>query len=119
MNPLYLACLIAWVFALISLCSRRDIDIHRKLTWIVIVLLLNVVGAALYFLLGPRRLPKTSGPDVDVDGDIDPDAKPIMPAGTSWNPILGENRFAPGVGLNPKEGEATEDSKEDRPGGRV
>ncbi len=118
MRLLYLACLVAWVLALVSLCRRRDIDIDRKVTWVVIVLLLNVVGAVLYFLLGPRRVSSTSGPGVDVEGDIDRDAKPIIPAGTSWNPIQGENRFAPGVGLNPKEGEGTETSEED-PGGRV
>ena len=39
-----IVCVIVWVIALVSLCTRRDIDINRKVTWIVTVLVLNAVG---------------------------------------------------------------------------
>ena len=85
-----------WLFALVSLCSRRDIAIHRKLSWVVAVPVLNVVGAVIYFVAGPTCARPPSNPD----DAIDPDAEPIQPPGQSWNPILGVNRAAAGEGLN-------------------
>jgi glucan phosphoethanolaminetransferase (alkaline phosphatase superfamily) len=87
---------ILWLLALVLLCSRRDVEIHRKLTWVVTVLVLNVLGALIYFAFGPKRVLPASAP-------IDPDAEPIQPLGESWNPILGANRLPPGQGLNPNE----------------
>lgn len=98
MTLLYIIGLILWIAAIVSLCSRRDVEIHRKLTWVVTVLVLNVLGALIYFIFGPRRAPQPT----DKEIRIDPDAKPYVPAGVSWNPILGENRLPPGQGLNPK-----------------
>ena len=95
------ACVITWAVALISLCGRRDIEIHDKLTWVVTVLVLNALGALIYFIFGPRR-------QAIAKPQIDADAIPVTPEGTSWNPILGENRMAGGEGLNPKVPKSTE-----------
>lgn len=100
MELLITVCLIIWAVALVSLCSRRDIEIHSKLTWVVTVLVLNALGALIYFAFGPRRQTAEETP-------IDADAVPVTPKGKSWNPILGENRMAAGEGLNPKEKKTT------------
>ena len=42
--------LIIWGIALVGLCSRRDIEIHNKISWLVTILVLNVVGAIFYFI---------------------------------------------------------------------
>ncbi len=47
--------LIIWGVALVSLCSRRDIEIHSKITWLVTVLVLNALGALIYLFFGPNR----------------------------------------------------------------
>jgi hypothetical protein len=102
--PLFVTvCAVIWAMALISLCSRRDIDIHSKLTWVVTVLALLAPGAVIYFFFGPKR---RAGDDPTTR--IDADATPVTPEGESWNPILGENRLAEGEGLNPREPERTE-----------
>lgn len=91
------ACLILWGGALVSLCSRRDIEIHRKVSWIVTVLVLNALGAVIYLFLGPKR-----SVEDDTVSRFDPEATPVTPEGESWNPIIGENRMAEGEGLNPR-----------------
>ena len=96
-------CAVIWTLALVSLCSRRDIEIHRKLTWIVTVLALNALGAIIYFFFGPKKRAID-----DPTSRIDADATPVTPQGESWNPILGENRMAEGEGLNPRPTERTE-----------
>jgi hypothetical protein len=92
-----------WLAALVGLLSRRDVEIHDKLTWVVTILLLNGIGGALYFIFGPKR-----GSSAGESEPVDPDAIPINPEGKSWNPILGENRMADGEGLNPRNTETTE-----------
>ncbi len=94
-------CAIIWLVALVSLCSRRDIEIHSKLSWLATVLVLNAVGALIYFVFGPERQTSNEAP-------VDADAVPVTPEGQSWNPILGENRMAEGEGLNPKKTDAAE-----------
>ena len=102
--PLFVTvCTLIWAMALISLCSRRDVEIHSKLTWIVTVLVLNALGAIIYFFFGPKRIEID-----DPTAQIDADATPMTPQGESWNPILGENRMAEGEGLNPRQTERTE-----------
>jgi hypothetical protein len=88
---------VIWAIALISLCSRRDIEIHAKLAWVVTVLVLNTLGALIYFFFGPSR-----------QSDGAPEGAPVTPEGEAWNPILGENRMADGEGLNPKKRETDE-----------
>ena len=97
------ASVILWLVALIGLLSRRDVDIHDKLSWVVAILLLNGIGAILYFVFGPERKPDSSQTTTN-----DPDTRPISPEGESWNPILGVNRMAEGEGLNPRDNEITE-----------
>ena len=96
-------CVIIWGIALVSLCSRRDIEIHSKLTWVVTVLVLNALGALIYLFFGPKRREID-----DRNSRIDADATPLTPKGQSWNPILGENRLAEGEGLNPRKTKNTE-----------
>jgi hypothetical protein len=98
-----LASIVLWIVALVNLLRRRDVDIHDKLTWVVTVLLLNGIGAILYFIFGPERQPHGSRPTA-----IDPDARPIAPESESWNPILGVNHMAKGQGLNPRDNGITE-----------
>ena len=105
---------ILWVVALVGLLSRRDIDIHDKLSWVVAILLLNGIGALLYFVFGPVRQTDNSQPPT-----IDPNAQPISPEGESWNPILGANRMAEGEGLNPRDKGVTEPEIEPYPDGRA
>ena len=97
MELLAILCALIWAIGLVSLCSRRDIEIHSKLSWVVTVLVLNALGALLYFIFGPRR-ELSDGQETAID----PDAIPVTPEGRSWNPILGENWMAEGEGLNPK-----------------
>jgi hypothetical protein len=94
MEMIIAVCVVFWAVALVHLCTRRDIEIHRKLSWVVTILVLNALGALLYLFFGPKRSSiRERGPDVP----------PFQPEGRSWNPIIGENRFAEGEGLNPKE----------------
>jgi predicted membrane channel-forming protein YqfA (hemolysin III family) len=46
--------LIIWGIALVGLCSRRDIDVHSKISWLVVILVLNIVGAIIYFIFSPE-----------------------------------------------------------------
>lgn len=108
MELLIIMCAVLWIAALVALCSRRDIEIHRKLSWVVTVLVLNALGGLLYFIFGP----KSNG--VKESFPIDPDAKPVSPENRSWNPILGENPFPPGQGLNPKEESRDEERRDSR-----
>lgn len=107
MELLITECVILWIIlwagALVSLCDRRDIEIHNKVTWIVTVLVLNLLGAILYFVFGPKRQAPTS-----PECPIDEDAVPHIPEGRSRNPILGENRMPEGQGLNPRNTRSTE-----------
>jgi hypothetical protein len=104
-------CTIMWLHALMSLCDRRDIEIHRKLSWVVAVLILHVVGALIYYFFGPVRATEpTSSEDA-----IAPDAEPVDLPGRSWNPITGENRLAAGDGLNPVDEEQSQEAQTPRP----
>ena len=96
-------CVIIWAAALVSLCNRRDIDIHSKLTWVVTVLALNALGAIIYLFFGPKKRVED-----DPASRFDAEATPLTPEGESWNPILGENRMAEGEGLNPRKTKNTE-----------
>ena len=98
-------CFIIWLVALTTLLGRRDIDIHDKLSWVVVILLLNGIGGLFYFLWGPPRAPA-----VDEDVRIPDKGQPLNLTGTSWNPFIGENRGVPGEGLNPPPLAADEES---------
>ena len=69
MPLLALVLAIIWIIALVSLCSRRDIDIHDKLSWVVTVLVLNALGALIYFFLGPKRQ-AADEPTIDLTADL-------------------------------------------------
>jgi len=97
-DPAIIISLFLWIIALVALLIRRDIDIHDKLSWVVTILLLNGIGAILYFVFGPKR--KYSERDKP---EVNENAVPINPEKSSWNPVLGQNRMSKGVGLNPKE----------------
>jgi uncharacterized membrane protein YcfT len=99
-----LLALLIWGAALIGLCSRRVIDVHSKISWIVILLVFNALGALVYFLFGPRakKIPFTKP-------EIPEDSEPIIPEHMqSWNPITGYNSGKQGEGLNPS---SNDDSK--------
>lgn len=98
MEGIIIFSLIVWGIALIGLCSRRDIDPHDKITWLAVILVLNVVGAIIYFIFSPKYEPsKNSSLPKAPD-----DSKPIHPEHMkSWNTFIGYNQNAPGEGLNP------------------
>ena len=99
--------LIIWLAALVGLLSRRDVEIHEKLSWVVTIIVLNGIGGLLYFTFGPRA--EQEQDQNEFLDHLDPNAKPFRVEGTSWNPILGENRLTKGEGLNP----ASEDLKKE------
>ena len=86
MQFLWLIAVLIWIAGLVSILRRRDIDIHDKLTWVVVILLLNALGAILYFIFvaGPRV-----DPEDHPDAILGPDAEPFA-ADTEWDPIRGE-----------------------------
>ncbi len=77
--------LVLWIIGLVCLLRRRDIDIHDKLTWVVLVLLLNGLGALLYFIFGPRHAKSADHPD----SILDQNARPVT-TDSEWDPIRGE-----------------------------
>ncbi|MCC5850685.1 MAG: PLDc_N domain-containing protein [Verrucomicrobia bacterium] len=93
-----------WYLPLISLCKRRDLDIHVKINWIVTILVLGLIGSVIYLLFGPSR---------PYESEYDPDVEPYEPGGKTWNPILGTNDFQQGVGLNPNR-KSFQDSQAER-----
>jgi len=101
--------LLFWGFSLICICSRRDIDVHDKITWVVVILVLNVLGSLVYFALGPKRKLPDDHPDVILSKLKS--NKPIAPKGCeSWNPIIGYNSNEAGTGLNAPDLEIKKDN---------
>ncbi len=93
---------VLWLAGLVHLSLRSDIDRHDKGTWLVVLLLLNGVGAVIYMFFGPRGTLSADHPDAILPPDSD--VSPIVNSGAeSWNPIQGSNAGAPGVGLNPSD----------------
>ncbi len=58
-----------WIFALINLCWRRDLDVHDKISWVVTLLVLNVVGAVIYLVFAPKQPVPADHPDLILSGD--------------------------------------------------
>ena len=88
---------VIWATALIGLCSRRDIDVHTKISWLVVVIVLQFIGAIIYFLFGPKSEPER----IELP-EVPEDSEPIHPDNMkSWNPITGYNPNESGEGLNP------------------
>lgn len=50
---------IIWAISLVNLCSRRDIEIHTKLSWTVALLVLNFSGSIIYYIWLARRKNET------------------------------------------------------------
>jgi hypothetical protein len=55
---------IIWAVALIGLCSRRDIDVHSKISWVVVLLVFHGLGAIIYFIFSPKETPTEIGEDL-------------------------------------------------------
>jgi predicted membrane channel-forming protein YqfA (hemolysin III family) len=58
---------IVWLATLINLLSRRNIDIHDKLSWVVALLLLNIIGAILYMFFAPAPPQASASQSGDTD----------------------------------------------------
>ncbi|MFW5746040.1 MAG: PspC domain-containing protein [Nanoarchaeota archaeon] len=54
-----IALLLVWLWALVD-CLRSDKDTTDKLFWVLIIILLNIIGAILYFALKERPQKKSS-----------------------------------------------------------
>ncbi len=54
-NLLLIAGLIIWVYALFEVLQSRFEDNATKLIWVLVVILLNVLGAILYLLIGRKQ----------------------------------------------------------------
>lgn len=60
---------IVWIFGLVSLLRNRLIDVHDKITWVVVVLLLLTIGSTAYivYIMLPEDLNsyRSSGTRID------------------------------------------------------
>jgi hypothetical protein len=45
--------LIMWGYAIINLFSRHDLDVGPRLLWLLLILVLPLLGAIVYFMLRP------------------------------------------------------------------
>ena len=45
--------LLLWGYAIVSLIGRRDLGIGGKLLWLILILVVPIIGAVLYFMLRP------------------------------------------------------------------
>jgi hypothetical protein len=45
--------LILWGYAIVSLFSRHDLELGPRLLWLLLILVLPIIGAILYFMLRP------------------------------------------------------------------
>ncbi|WP_415909787.1 PLD nuclease N-terminal domain-containing protein [Oleiharenicola sp. Vm1] len=50
-----LALLALWVYALVSAIQNERLDSARRLAWVLVILLVNGLGALLYLLIAPNR----------------------------------------------------------------
>ena len=57
--PLALALFAFWIWMLISAIQNKGLDEGEKIAWVLVIALLHVLGAILYFFIGhpKRRLP--------------------------------------------------------------
>jgi hypothetical protein len=44
---------ILWGYAILSLFGRHDLEIGGKLLWLLVILVVPLIGAVLYFMLRP------------------------------------------------------------------
>jgi len=51
---LAIALLVLWLWALID-CVQRDFDENEKIVWVLIIVLLNWLGAIIYLIIGRGR----------------------------------------------------------------
>ena len=51
---LQLAVGVLWLIALVDLAGRTDLQPKQKTVWVIVVALLNIFGAFLYWILCPR-----------------------------------------------------------------
>lgn len=76
-----LAALGLWLWALVDCIQVSDDSMYEsgnKLVWVLIIVLLNWIGALLYFLIGrPKRT--ESAPDVRPPATRPPDDGPLPP----------------------------------------
>lgn len=50
-----LALLALWVYALVSAIQNERLDSARRIAWVLVILLVNGLGALLYLLIAPNR----------------------------------------------------------------
>ena len=79
MELFIISCLLVWMWALVSVCSRRDIDIHDKVSWVVTILVLNALGAMIYLVACPKQEPTSAS-----TCGTHPDTIPESPEGRAW-----------------------------------
>ena len=49
-----IAILIAWVAVLVRLLQRTDLDGTTKISWVIVLCVLNVLGLFIYLFFGPK-----------------------------------------------------------------
>jgi hypothetical protein len=52
---LAVALLALWVWALISAITNEALDSNMRLVWVLVIILVNGLGALLYLLIAPNR----------------------------------------------------------------
>lgn len=47
--------LIAFIWVLIDVINRKDLDTGMKVLWIIIALILGIIGAIIYYFVGRKK----------------------------------------------------------------
>lgn len=64
---IFIPLLLLWVFALVDLFRRDDVQGGAKALWAIIIVLLPIVGMFIYFIVRPSPVPATADGDDLVD----------------------------------------------------
>jgi formate/nitrite transporter FocA (FNT family) len=59
MLGIFLVLVTVWFIALVAALTNDRLDPVTKLMWVLVVMLANILGALLYFVLAPSRVGRT------------------------------------------------------------
>ena len=60
---IFIPLLLLWIFALVDLFRRDDVEGGAKALWALIIVLLPIVGMFIYFIVRPSPKPQTTADD--------------------------------------------------------
>lgn len=73
---LFVALAFFWIWTLVTLLVRDDLEPVARLTWVIVVIFLNALGAAIYYLFGPAdasELEPAKDSGVGTEGGASPE----------------------------------------------